>query len=178
MSVDPAEIAEKALQAYKQEAFDLAIDLFEQAKSAYSIAGDPVKAAEMANNLSVAFSQVDRYTAALEVLNDTFDVFLQHGEMMKAAQSLGNEAAAYEGMQEWEKAETLYEQAVDRFAQLGEQESQHYTLQALSRVRLRQGRAMEAVSTMQGALETDAKSNWRTRLVSKILSLPSRLFKP
>jgi tetratricopeptide (TPR) repeat protein len=178
VSSDAATIAQEALQAYEHEEYELAIDLFKQAQAAYSTAGDPVKAAEMANNLSVTFSQVDRYTAALEVLSGTFDVFLQHGDMMKAAQSLGNEAAAYEGMGDWGKAEALYEKAADRFSQLGQQESQHYTLQALSRVRLRQGRAIEAVSTMQGALETGPKSNWRTRLVSKILRLPSRLFKP
>jgi tetratricopeptide (TPR) repeat protein len=178
VSGDAAEIAKEALQAYEQGTFDLAIDLFEQAKSAYLTAGDPVKAAEMANNLSVTYGKIDRYVAAIEVLQGTFNVFVQHNDMMKAAQSLGNEAAAYEGLQEWEKAEALYEQAADRFTQLGHQESQHYTLQALSRVRLRQGRAMEAVSTMQGALETGAKSNWRNRIVRKILSLPSRLFRP
>ena len=77
-----------------------------------------------------------------------------------------------------ELAEALYEQAADRFKQLGQGESQQYTLQALSRVRLRQGRAIEAVSTMQGALDATPKPNWKNRLIKHILSLPSRLFKP
>jgi tetratricopeptide (TPR) repeat protein len=181
VSIEPSvafDIAQEALQAYEQGALDQAIDLFEQSQLAYTAAGQPLKAAEMANNLSVTLVQVGRHQAAIEALEGTLDIFHEHGDLTKAAQSLGNEAAAYEGLGDWEKAESLYQQAAERFAQIDDQESQHYTLQALSRVRLRQGRAMEAVSTMQGALETSVKPSWRTRVARKILSLPSRILKP
>jgi tetratricopeptide (TPR) repeat protein len=172
------QIAQEALQAYEQANFDQAINLFEQARAAYNAAGDLIKAAEMANNLSVALVQVKSYQAALDVLQGTTEVFSNHGDIKRAAQSIGNKAAAYEGMGDWEKAEANYLAAADQFGHIGDQDNQHYTLQGLSRVRLRQGRAIEAVSTMQGALETGAKSNWRTRLVQKLLSIPARLLKP
>lgn len=178
MSSEGDKLAKQALQAYEEKAFEDAVLMFERAKDEYAAAGQPLQSAEMANNLSVALGQVDRFQAALEVLEGTLEVFLQHGDMTKAAQSIGNEAAAYEGLGEWEKAELLYQQAAERFAQIGDKDSQHFTLQALSRVRLRQGRAMEAVSTMQAALETGSKRSWRSRLVRKILDLPSRLIKP
>jgi tetratricopeptide (TPR) repeat protein len=181
VNLDPSEAASLALnamQAYEKGQYDLAIDTFEQAREAYAAAGQPQIAAEMANNLSVALGHVGRHQKALEVLEGTFEIFLQHDELTKAAQALGNAAAAYEGLQEWQRAESLYEQAASRFAQLGNREGQHFTLQALSRVRLRQGRAMEAVTTMQGALDVESKPSWRSRLIRKILDLPSRIIKP
>ncbi|TFH34293.1 MAG: tetratricopeptide repeat protein [Anaerolineales bacterium] len=177
-SQDPAALAQQALGVYQKGQYDQAIELFKAAQEAYTVVGNPSKAAEMANNLSVALVQSGRHMAALEALEGSFNVFIEQGDMTSAAQALGNEAAAYEGLQNWEKAEALYQQAADRFAQMSDAENQRYTLQALSRVRLRQGHAIEAVSTMRGALETGAKNNWRTRLVRKLLSLPSRFLRP
>jgi tetratricopeptide (TPR) repeat protein len=131
----------------------------------------------MANNLSVALSQIGRHQAALEVLEGTYLLFTELDELSKAAQALGNQAAAYEGLHQWVQAEALYLQAAERFQSLGEEENRRYTLQALSRIRLRLGRPMEAVSTMQGALE-GSKSGWRDRLIRKILALPGRILKP
>lgn len=177
-SSDPAIITKKALTAYAKEQYEEAIELFQAARTKYEASGDLIQAAEISNNLSVALIQVNQHQAALNILAGTFDTFLDHGEMVKAAQALGNEAAAHEGINNLERAETLYMQAAERFADLNEHDSQRYTLQALSRVRLRQGRAIEAVNTMQGALETGSKKSWRDRLTNKILSLPSRILKP
>ncbi len=178
MRLHAAALAEEALQAYKRGAFEQAIDLFERAHTAYVEEGDILASAETANNLSVALGQVHRFQAALDVLEGTYQIFQDHDEQIKAAQSLGNIAAAYEGLGELEQAEAHYQQASRHFAQLNDPESERFTLQALSRVRLRQGRAIEAVSTMRGALETGTKNTWRNRLVRKILSLPSRILKP
>ncbi len=178
MSSRADQLASQAMQAYKRESFEEAIDIFKDARDEYLAEDLPLKAAEMANNLSVTLGRLDRHQSALDVLEGVFELFLQHEDMTKAAQTLGNKAAAYEGLGEWAEAESLYRQAADRFGQIGEEESQRFTLQALSRVRLRQGRAMEAVSTMQDALETGGGKNWRSKLVRKILALPSRLMKP
>ena len=177
-STDPGAIAKKALAVYAKKRYEEAIELFQEAWTRYDASGDLVEAAEIANNLSVALIQVDRHQAALDTLAGTFDLFIDHGEMIKAAQALGNEAAAHEGLNNWERAEALYQQAAERFADLKDRDSQRYTLQALSRVRLRQGHAIEAVNTMQSALETGTRTTWRDRLANKILSLPSRIFKP
>jgi tetratricopeptide (TPR) repeat protein len=181
MTEDPEagrRVAEEALNAYKRERFEDAAKLFQEAQEAYTTAGDQSLAAEMANNLSVTLVQMKEYANALKILEGTFEVFVEQGDLMKAAQALGNKAAAYEGLQDWTKAESLYQQAADRFEQLDDQDSKRFTLQALSRVRLRQGRAMEAVSTMQGALETGSKTSWPARLARKILDLPGRILKP
>ena len=177
-SPDPAVIAKKALAAYAKEQFDEAIELFQEAREGYDASGDPLQAAEIANNLSVALIQVGRHQAALDNLVGTYDIFLDRGEMIKAAQALGNEAAAHEGLNNWGRAESLYQQAAERFSDLDDHDSQRFTLQALSRVRLRQGRAIEAVSTMRGALETGTKNTWSNRLAKKILNIPSRILKP
>ncbi len=177
-SVETSRIADEALKAYQQERFEEAASLFQSAQESYATSGDSYKAAEMANNLSVTLIQLKNPGRALEVLEGTFEVFIEQGDLSKAAQALGNQAAAYEDLQKWEKAEALYRQAAERFGQLQDQESQRYTLQALSRVRLRQGHAMEAVSTMQQALETGSKTSWHGRLAKKILELPGRILKP
>lgn len=181
MTEDPKEIsriADKALKAYQKDRFEEAAELFQSAREAYAASGDVGKAAEMANNLSVTLIQLEDPTKALEVMEGTFEIFIEQGDLSKAAQALGNQAAAYEGLQKWQKAEELYRQAAERFGELNDQDSQRYTLQALSRVRLRQGHAMEAVSTMQEALETGSKTSWPGRLAKKILALPGRILKP
>jgi tetratricopeptide (TPR) repeat protein len=177
-SPNPAASAKQALSAFENGQFELAIEGFREAREGFIAAGNPLQGAEMANNLAVALVQAGRHQAALESLSGTFQIFLDHGDWIKAAQALGNEAAAYEGLNDWERAESLYQQAAERFADLDDPDNQQYTLQALSRIRLRQGRALEAVNTMQGALESKKHTNWSTRLAQKILSLPSRMLKP
>jgi tetratricopeptide (TPR) repeat protein len=125
-----------------------------------------------------------QFELAIEGFREAREGFIAAGNPLQGAEMANNLAVAlvqagrHEGLNDWERAESLYQQAAERFADLDDPDNQQYTLQALSRIRLRQGRALEAVNTMQGALESKKHTNWSTRLAQKILSLPSRMLKP
>ena len=170
----PEEQAAAGMKAYKQGQFDLAVECFNQANSLYSERAQIRQAAEMANNAAVAYLQLDKPELALEVLEGTPETFALNGEIKLQAQALGNQASAYEALDKREEARTLYLQALTLLQEIGDQDSQAFTLQGLSRLQLKDGQPLQALDSMQAAMEVKPRSGLPGRLVRRLLSLPAR----
>jgi tetratricopeptide (TPR) repeat protein len=168
-------LEKEATAAFKAGQLDLAVETFRAARDAYEQDGDDLKAAEMSNNESVTLLKADRPQEALEAVRGTQEVFLAAGDERRAALAWGNIAAALESCGDLASAEDAYRQATALFANLDDDEARAYTHQALSRLQIRQGRAIEAVTTMQAGLETDHRLSLRNRIMRFLLRLPSRL---
>ncbi|MCK5317447.1 MAG: hypothetical protein KAJ55_06005, partial [Anaerolineales bacterium] len=56
-----------------------------------------------------------------------------------------------------------------------DQETRSYILQALSRLQLRGGKPFDALTSMQGALDSQPRRSWRDRILRKLFDLPARL---
>jgi tetratricopeptide (TPR) repeat protein len=171
----PQQLEEHALTAYQEGRLEDGIEGFKSACQAYRAQGDEGKTAEMANNLSVALLQAKRPQEALKALEGTTEVFLKLGDKHRAAQAFGNLGAALEACGNVADAEVAYRQAADLFSNLGDVENRDYTLQALSRLQLRLGKPLEAITTMQTSLEKKQRPGIRDRLLRRLLSLPYRL---
>jgi tetratricopeptide (TPR) repeat protein len=171
----PQQLEEHALIAYQEGRLEDGIEGFKAACQAYHAQGDEGKTAEMANNLSVALLQAKRPQEALKALEGTTEVFLRLGDKHRAAQAFGNHGAALEACGDIADAEVAYRQAADLFSNLGDVENRDYTLQALSRLQLRLGKPLEAITTMQTSLETKQRPGMRDRLLRRLLRLPYRL---
>lgn len=163
------------MEAYRDGRLEQSIDLFRSIHQAYSDRGDRLKTAETANNLCVVFLQAQDPQSALEFVRDTPDTFLELGEERYAAQAYGNLGSALEACKQVDEAEQAYRAAADIFARLNDNDQHAYTLQALSRLQLRQGRHLEALSTMQQGLEATPRPGFRKRLLRRLLSWPFRL---
>jgi len=165
----------QAIEAYQQGRLDESIRLFEAAHASET---DPALAAELANNLSVAYLKAGRPQQALTIVRGTADVFSKLGDRQRAAQATGNLAAALDACGDLAAAEAAYQQAAEMFRELGDSESLRYTLNALAQLQLRQNRPLEAANTLQAGTLASPPRGLRGRILKHLLQLPSRLFRP
>jgi tetratricopeptide (TPR) repeat protein len=168
----PSESQQQGLAAFRAGELEQAIQLFDQARSAFAAQGEPGEAAEAANNLSVALLMAERPGEAREAVQGTAEVFLRLGDERRAAQAFGNLASALEACGDLPAAESAYREAVRRFDGLGDQESRSVTLKALSALQMKDRRPLEAANTLQSA---GGRPGLRLRLTRFLLRLLSRL---
>lgn len=165
----PSELQQEGLSAFRSGELEQAIRLFEQARDSFAAEGLKGESAEAANNLSVALLMAERPQEARQAVEGTAEVFEGLGDGRRAAQAYGNLASALEALGELPAAEAAYQEAVRRFEKLGDQDSRSVTLKALSRLQLRDGRPLEAASTLQ------PQPGLRARLTGLLLRALSRL---
>ncbi|MGH2620857.1 MAG: tetratricopeptide repeat protein [Anaerolineales bacterium] len=175
MTAEPSSLLSRALEAYQQGRLDEAIQLFEAAHASET---DPAQAAELANNLSVAYLKAGLSQQALTIVRGTAEVFSKLGDSQRAAQATGNLAAALDSCGDFAHAEAAYQQAAEMFRGMGESESLRYTLNALAQLQLRQHRPLEAANTLQAGAQASPPRGLRGRLLKQLLRLPSRLLRP
>jgi tetratricopeptide (TPR) repeat protein len=172
----PDHLEQQALSAFREGDLQAAIDAFLAARQRYLDQGHHSKAAEMGCNLAVSLLEAGRAEDALQAVEGIPEIFLDLGSENLAAQAFGNLGAALEANQRYQAAEAAYRNAADLFSKHGDIENSRYTLQALSRLQLRQGRPVEALTTMEAGLEGQTQLGLRDRLLRRLLKLPYRLF--
>lgn len=174
-SFTPAELAERAKTHYKQEDYTQAAELFGLASNGFETAGEPINAAEMANNRSVALLRGGDAAAALEAVGDTDRVFAEYGDTRRQALALGNRAAALAGLDRREEAEKTYWESARLLGEIGERELRATVLQAISKLQLKDGRYGEALASMDSGLEGAQKLSFSRRLVRKLIRIPMKM---
>jgi tetratricopeptide (TPR) repeat protein len=160
---------------YQNGNWSLAAQLFNQAREAYEQQGDPLKSAEMSNNLCVTLLQDQRPQEALAVVEGTWNIFLSHGDDLRAAQAYGNLAAAQEACGDSANAEKAYAKAANLLEKTGDDEARAQTLAALSRLQLKRGKPVQAVASMQSGLEGRSRLSIGRRFLRWLISLPGRI---
>lgn len=173
-STPPSTLSKQAQDAYQENRLDEAISKFEAAKDLYTQENNPLLVAEMANNLCVVLLKADRPEEALKSVEGTPEIFLKEGDEKGAAIAFGNLASALEACGNFEDAEVALQEAAERFQSLGEDELLLYTKRSLSQLQLRQGRTLEALSSMQSGLEQQKKPSLKNRILKSLFQLPSR----
>ena len=167
----------QAQQAYKSGKFDEAAVLFQQAAKAYADAGDTLKAAEMSNNRSVALLQCGNGQAALEAAEGTDQVFARSADIHRQALALGNQAAALEALNRLDESLARYRQSSELLKQAGDQENRAAVLKSISALQIRTGHQLEALASMDAALENQKKLSLQERLLKKLLDVPMRMMR-
>ena len=171
----PEKLSRDALDAYQLEAYEDAVQGFQAANRGFLDRGDKINAAEAANNLSVVLLKMDRAREALDAVKETPEIFQRAGNSQMEAMALGNLAAALEATGEVKKAEVCYLQALTRLDESDDKETRSYILQALSRLQLRGGKPFDALTSMQGALDSQPRLSWRDRVLRRLFDIPGRL---
>jgi len=172
--VSAAELERKGQQAYQNGTLDEAAQAYQDALNAYTAEDNPGKAAEMANNLCVVFLQNKQPELALEIVSGTEKVFLEMEDQKHAAFAYGNYGAALEACDHPREAETAYRKAMAIFSELGEDDALSQTAQSLSQLLLKQGRSLEALSSMQAGIEGKKKKlSLKDRILQKLLRIPT-----
>jgi tetratricopeptide (TPR) repeat protein len=178
MSTKPTLLAQQAQTAYQAGQYTQAADLFEQAAAETGTAGDESAAAELANNASVAALQAGDAARALRHAANTDELFARAGDRHRQALALGNQAAAHEALGHLDQAANLYQRCSDLLKQTGTApEMRSAVLKSLSALQLRSGNQLQAMATMQAALDMQKKLTLRERILNKLLKVPFRMMK-
>jgi tetratricopeptide (TPR) repeat protein len=173
--LSPQQIAKEGKSAYRKGDFTAAAQSFEAARQAYLSANQPVMAAEMANNCSVAYLQAGDNEAALAAVDGTDLIFIEAGDRKREAMALGNRAAALEALDRLEEAEQFYEKAADIFKELGEDDLRLPLMQSISAIQLRTGRQLQAVASMYAGVQNIQKPTVKQRFLKGLLGIPIRI---
>jgi len=173
--MDLNQISEKAKQDFHDGKYKDAVQGFEAALEGLRAEGKTLEAAEMANNLSVAYLKNKKKQQALEIVLGTDQIFAEHNDVVKQAMALGNQAAALEALKRFDEAEQAYQQSADLLENTDEQELRRYVLQSLSALQLRQGRQLDGLISMKTGLDGQEKLSLRQRFLRWILKIPFKL---
>jgi tetratricopeptide (TPR) repeat protein len=171
MNSDPQQLAEQGKQAFAAKQFDQAASAFTEAASAYEALDDPLNAAEMRNNLSVALLQAGNAQAAYEAAAGTDEIFAQASDLKRQGMAYGNQAAALEALKKFDQALEAYEKSAALFADAGEAEMRSMVLQSAATIELRRGKMMDSALSMIGSVESTKKPNLLQRFLKLILRI-------
>jgi tetratricopeptide (TPR) repeat protein len=171
MTPEPQQLAEQGKQAFAAKQFDQAASFFTEAASAYEALDDPLNAAEMKNNLSVALLQAGNAQAAYDAAAGTDEIFAQADDLKRQAMAYGNQAAALEALKKFDQALEAYEKSAALFADAGETEMRSMVLQSAATIELRRGKVTDSALSMIGSVESTKKPNLLQRFLKLILRI-------
>lgn len=171
----PENHAEEGKKAYQKGDYVTAVNSFQMAVDGYKAQNNELMAAEMANNVSVAYLQIGEAQLALNAVEGTEELFANNGEPVKAAMAAGNQAAALEGLGRLKEAEQEYIRCAAMLKELGELELRTDVMRSISALQLRAGRPLEAAASMNAGIADLDKPNLKQRILKRILNIPIKL---
>jgi tetratricopeptide (TPR) repeat protein len=175
--LSPQQLAQTGESQYQAGQYEEAASSFEKAAKSYLNISDPLMAAEMANNLSVALLRAGHSDKAYEACLGTDQIFAQAGDNRRRAIALGNQASALEALGQKEQALDLYQQCSDLLKQENLPELRSAVLKSISALQLRTGRQFEAMASMDAAINTKKHLSLRERFLQMLIKLPFRLMR-
>jgi len=164
-------LVDQAKKLFEESEYEQAADLFEKIYRQYADAGDALNAAENKNNCSVALLKADQAQKALDMAIGTDQVFANTGDKTRQAMALGNQAAAVEALGDLDRALALYQQASDLLKETGESDLRSYVLKSISSLKMRKGKVMESMVSMQAAIGDKKSPSLVERILKKLLGL-------
>lgn len=169
------ELKEEGLGLFRRGQHDEALEKFEKAAASYAEAGEKAGRAEMLNNIGVIRRLQRQWDAAIAAFSEAEAIFAETGDENRRAQVLGNLGDLYASQGEGDRAARHYSDAAEIMAQSGDRQKQAELLRALSLLRLRQRRIMEAMMLMEQSLDVRPRINLLQRLFRTLIRFATRL---
>jgi tetratricopeptide (TPR) repeat protein len=175
--LDAGRLMEEGKIAYQARHYAEAAEIFTQARRAFLLAGQELDAAEAANNQSVALLQAGRAAEALTAAEGSDAVFAAAQDRRRQGMACANQAAALQQLGQREEALQRYTQAVECLKMIGDKELLAYVQKQLSVLQLQTGKQLQALASMDAALENQPRLSLRERLLKKLLHVPFDMLK-
>jgi tetratricopeptide (TPR) repeat protein len=172
----PDQLADEGQSAYHRGEYLSAAKSFQAAADGFNSDGDTFKAAEMANNCSVALLKHGDPQAALDVVEGTETIFQEKGDFLRQALAIGNRGAALDELGQVENASAAYKESAKLLKQIGEFELRAHVMQSLSALQLQEGHHLQAYTTMLAGVEGIEKPNPKQRLLKSLMHMPFKIF--
>lgn len=170
----PTTLAENGKQEYEKGNYVAAADLFYLASQAYANAQEPLNAAEMKNNQSVALLQAGKAKEALAATEGTEIIFQQAGDIKRQAIAVSNRAAALEGLKKWKEALAEYDRAAALFEQIGEGDMHSIVRKAAANINLKHGRINDSQMDVYDSLRLVQKPTLTQRIMKFLVRIGFR----
>ncbi|MBI4926745.1 MAG: hypothetical protein HY835_03190 [Anaerolineae bacterium] len=171
-TLTPQDLANEGQKLYKGKRYQESAAAFEQAARGWQAAGDAAAAAEAANNSSVAFLKAGDAQRALDIVEGTSQVFEAAKDSRRQGMAIANRAAALEGLNRLQEALAEYQIASDVLKLAEENELRSYVLQCISALQIRTGKELQALASMDSALENRENLSLREKLLKKLIKTP------
>jgi tetratricopeptide (TPR) repeat protein len=168
---DSQTIEARGHRLFAQEKYKETAECFLRAQRAYAEAGDELKAAEMLNNIGVAYRRGRKHKEAASALEEARQAFARLGDQQREAQTLGNLGGLYSKMKRYDEAQTCFQAAVDLFGQLDDRGRQAETLRAMAIMQFKRGQRSEALTTYEHGLYFLPNPTFLQRLLRFLLKL-------
>lgn len=114
--------------------------------------GDEAQAAEVGNDLGVAYYRLGRLDTARDAFEQSRSLFEKTGNVSGEARALGNQAQAQARAGEHAAAEKNYARAAELFSKAGDKQFEFDTYRALSQMQMQRGRWLESLAAYDRAL--------------------------
>ncbi len=174
---DPAQSTAQGRDYFQKKQFDLAAECFLAARTAYQNAGDAAASAEAANNLAVCYLQTNHPDLALELIKDTPAVFNACGNALLEGQAYGNLGMVFEALNKPQDALEAYHQSEEILAKAGDRDSRSYVLGRISALQIRAGKQIQALQSMEAALENRTNLTVSEKFLKNLITKASQLLR-
>ncbi len=172
MTSDPS--PETGIRFFRQKKYPQAIQVFQECLDFYIQTNDTLTAAEMRNNLSVAFLQNREPQKAYEIVLGSDRVFENAGDKRRQAMAISNTATALESLHRHVEALDLYKTSIALLDEINEKELRTDVFRRIAVLQMKLGRGLEAVSSMESSLESGKSP--RGAFLNKVLKAVKKFF--
>ncbi len=179
MIEDPSALEKEGLEQYKARRYAEALACFQQAQRLFASQGNARGVAEMWNGIGVVYYRQGRWAEAEEAFHQAQQTAAEVGDRLGEGKALGNLGSLYARRRKTAEAEASLTQAIAIFREIGDQEKLQDSLKALSDLKLKHGRWVEALYHYETELESNAQPRlWQRfqrraiRLLKNLLRLP------
>ena len=170
-ALTPLTLADDGKKEYEKGNFMAAADLFSQAAQSYTSANDPVNAAEMKNNQSVALLQAGKAKEALQATEGTEEIFQKANDLKRQGIAISNRAAALEGLKKWKEALAEYDRAASLFEQVGEGDMHSMVRKAAANINLKRGHVTDSQMDVYDSLRLVEKPTFSQRILKFLMRI-------
>lgn len=172
---NPETLKDEGLRLFRRGDYEQALSKFETAAQVYAQNEDEAGRAEILNNIGVIHRLRHNRTEALTALEEAEAAFSRLGDRNRQGQALGNLGDLHAANRNREEAARCYSDAAALFAQSNDGAKQSQVLRALSLLRLRQGRWLEAMMRMEESLQVRPHIGLTQRLFRGLLRFALRM---
>ena len=167
----PASFADQGKKEYEKGNFRAAANFFLQAAQALDSANDPLNAAEMRNNQSVALLQAGKPKEALQATEGTEEIFKQANDLKRQGIAISNRAAALEGLKRWKEALAEYERSASFLEQAGEGDMHSMVRKASANIHIKLGHVNDTQMDIYDSLRLVEKPTFTQRLMKFLMRI-------
>ena len=168
-------LRDEGMRLYRADRFEEAAAKFADAQAVFAAGGRLKDAAEQANNRGQSWRQAARWDEALTAFEEARAAFLALGDVASEGQVVGNLGALADAQGRLDQASGYYLEAIDLLESAGERDLAQATYTALSRLKLRQGNWLGAISAFESGLTQVEKPGITQRVVRRLLDVPRKL---